>query len=89
MLFFSIVQMTAVALLTLLELAFFLRAVLSWFPIEENLFTDILYRLTEPFVYPIRRLLDRFRLFQNLPIDMSFLFAVILLMLLNSFVSAL
>lgn len=61
-----------------IQLAMLLRAVLSWFPLE-NRFIDFLHNVTEPFIYPIRRLFERFGWFQGLPIDISFMVSYILL----------
>ena len=61
-----------------IQLAMLLRAVLSWFPLE-NRFIDFLHNVTEPFIYPIRRLFERFGWFQGMPIDISFMVSYILL----------
>lgn len=77
------------ALLSLLELAMFLRAVLSWIPaLSDSAFGDFLYSVTEPIISPIRALADRFGWFRNSPIDFSFLIAYLLLFALQSMVSA-
>lgn len=88
-LFVYLIQWTALALLDVLEIAFLLRAVLSWIPMEENAFSEIMYRITEPFVMPFRALFHKLNLFQTLPIDMSFLFAVIVLAILRTFIASL
>ena len=61
-----------------IQLAMLLRAVLSWFPLE-NRFIDFLHNVTEPFIYPVRRLFERFGWFQGLPIDISFMVSYILI----------
>ncbi len=61
-----------------IQLAMLLRAVLSWFPLD-NRFVDFLHNVTEPFIYPIRRLFERFGWFQGLPIDISFMVSYILI----------
>ena len=77
------------ALLTLLELAMFIRAVLSWIPtLGDSAFGDFIYTVTEPVIAPIRALADRFGWFRNSPIDFSFLIAYLLLFALQSMVSA-
>jgi YggT family protein len=46
--------------LWLLILAVFLRSLLSWFPIsQENEAARLLYRITEPLLEPVRRVLPR------------------------------
>lgn len=62
-----------------LQAAMFVRAILSWFPIEDNKFTEFLYAVTEPVVYPVRLLFEKMNWFQNLPIDVSFFVAYLLL----------
>ena len=64
------------------------RAILSWIPMDSNKITDFLFSLTEPFIYPIRRLFQRLNWFQGMPIDLSFLFAYILLSVLSSVLAA-
>ena len=60
-------------LLFVLELAMLLRAVLSWFPIDEdNAIVNFLYTITEPLIAPVRLLLDKLGWFRNTPIDISF-----------------
>lgn len=42
----------------ILTIAVFLRSIMSWIaPGQANLFTDILYHITEPLLAPLRRLL--------------------------------
>ena len=64
-------------ILSALQLAMLIRAILSWFPMEPNRFTEFLYGITEPFIYPFRALFNRLNWFQNLPIDISFFVAYI------------
>jgi len=67
------------------QLAMFIRAILSWFRTgSDSKFIQLLYFITEPFIKPIRKLLNKINLFQRLPIDISFLVTYILL----SFISA-
>jgi len=76
-------------LLYALQFCMFGRALVSWFsPDEDNKLARFLFVVTEPFVYPIRQLLNKFELFSNMPIDMSCMFAFIIIVvcitLLNS-----
>ena len=77
----AFVIMRAVQVLLLgLEIAMLLRAILSWFPInEENAFSNLLYCITEPVIMPVRALLEKLGWFQDLPLDMSFFFTYILI----------
>ena len=73
--------------LYVINLAMLARAILSWFPLdEESRLVGILLLLTEPFVQPIRSLLDRFETFRNSPIDLSFTIAATLILILTIFV---
>ncbi len=75
----QIIANVVVLLLTAVQLAMLVRAVLSWFPMEENRFVNFLFAVTEPFIYPIRRLFERMNWFQSLPIDISFMVTYLLL----------
>ena len=74
-----VLAQTVGLLLQVLYIAMFLRAVLSWFVTEGNFLLRLLTIITEPIVVPVRMLLLRFRVFQEMPIDISFLVAFILL----------
>ena len=73
--------------LTVIDIAMFLRMIFSWFPIEPNNFIELLYTITEPLIYPFRALFARFNLFQNTPIDVPFLAAYIMIMLMSILIS--
>lgn len=80
----------AILMVWILQGAMFIRAIMSWIPgLDENKFGDFLYALTEPFIVPVRAVLDRIPLFQGLPIDMSFLVTYLLLSLLSMFLGGL
>lgn len=79
-LFVSIVVGTGQALLNVLQVAMLIRAVLSWLPIgDDNPFVMLVTVITEPVIAPIRALFDRLGWFRDIPIDISFIVAVILL----------
>ena len=71
-----------------LQMAMFARAILSWFPGVGGRFEEFLYTITEPFIEPVRMLLDRFESIAGLPIDISFLVTFILLSLIQSMLGA-
>ena len=80
----------AILMVWILQGAMFIRAIMSWIPgLDENKFGDFLYALTEPFIVPVRAVLDRIPLFQGFPIDMSFLITYLLLSLLSMFLGGL
>ena len=79
-LFVTLIIGIAQAILYTLEIAMLLRAIHSWFPIsEDNPFVLFVTMLTEPIVAPIRVLFERMNWFQNIPIDISFFVAYLLL----------
>ena len=66
-------------LLSAVQLCMLLRAVLSWFPIQDdNPVLRFVCLITEPLIVPIRALFDRLGWFQSSPLDISF-FATFLL----------
>ena len=67
-----VIKNIIILFLTAVQFAMLLRAILSWFPIDSNKFTDFLAVVTEPFIQPIRVLFDKMGWFRNLPIDISF-----------------
>lgn len=83
-LFLTLVVGTASALVTVIELCFLVRAVLSWLPIgDDNPILKFVFMVTEPIIMPIRALFERLGWFQNMPIDISFLVAYLLLIALS------
>ena len=71
--------------LEILGLAFFVRAILSWFePMGEWRISGFLYVLTEPLILPVRSLFELFGWFEGLPIDIPFLVTTVILMLLKT-----
>ena len=77
---FYVVSTTVYLILSLVELAMFGRALLSWImPDGEGLLIEFIYILTEPIILPFRRLFEKLGWFQNSPIDIAYLFAVVAL----------
>ncbi|MCI8589986.1 MAG: YggT family protein [Clostridiales bacterium] len=76
-------------MLTVLELMFFGRAVLSWFRELDNetinKLYEALYSLTEPLIIPMRILLDKFAWSRESPIDFAFSFTFMILIILTMF----
>ena len=84
----NIVANSVVALLYALQFLMFGRAVMSWFsPDEDNKLAQFLFMTTEPLVYPIRQLLNKIEFFSNMPIDMSFVVAMVVLMVFTTLLS--
>ncbi|MBQ9080739.1 MAG: YggT family protein [Clostridia bacterium] len=76
-------------ILWVLNTAMFVRAVLSWFPgDDETTLEKFLRIITEPVIMPIRTIFERFGWFQGLPIDISFFVTFILLSVLSVIVES-
>lgn len=73
--------MTVGLLLRVLYFAMFLYAILSWFIADDHPIMGILAVVTAPVVVPVRALLSRIPALERLPIDISFLVAFLLLVL--------
>lgn len=77
----EIVQLT----LTVLFLFLFLRAILSWFPMNDDAwFIRFVYTITEPIIIPFRALADHIPLFQGLPVDVGQLFAFLAVLIVQT-----
>ncbi len=64
-----------------LQIAMFVRAIMSWFVDGDNKLSQFLFVLTEPAIMPLRKLFVKMNWFQDTPIDMSFSFTMIGLLL--------
>ena len=61
------------------QLLMMFRAVLSWLPVDEDSdISNFLFAMTEPVIYPVRMLLDRFEGLDEFPIDLSFIISFML-----------
>ena len=64
------------------QLLMMFRAVLSWLPVDEDSdISNFLFAMTEPVIYPVRMLLDRFEGLDEFPIVLSFIISFMLLSL--------
>lgn len=71
-------------LVTALQIMMVLRAILSWFPMdEENVFIHFIHTVTEPMVAPIRSLMSKSRFFASSMFDFSFIATYLLLSLVS------
>jgi len=67
--------------LSILQLLMMIRAILSWLPFDDSSpLVEFVSMVTEPIIIPVRIVMDKFNLFSDLPIDLSFLVAYMLLM---------
>ncbi len=77
---------TVQTVLWALSLLMLLRALLSWFIVEDgNPLMSVLYAVTEPFIAPVRALCDRFGWFADSPMDIPFTLTFLIIVILNSF----
>ena len=83
----ALLQNTVCVVLSVLQLAMLIRAIMSWFPTESNKFENFLYMITEPPIMPIRKLFEKLNWFQGLPVDISFFVTYLLLSLLILFLA--
>ncbi len=67
--------------LFVITLCMFGRAIRSWFAGDETSIDRFLYSLTEPFIMPFRRVLERSELAASSPIDIPFFLAMIVIYL--------
>lgn len=80
----SIVYLLA-RLIDIYSLVIIVRAIISWVqPNPYNPIVQLLYRVTEPVLYPIRRVLFRYKGMRDTGIDFSPFIAIILLYILKS-----
>lgn len=69
--------------LSVLSIAMFLRVILQFFADDDNRFVIFCYAVTEPFIVPVRHLLDRLGVGQNSPIDIPFFVTYIIISVLQ------
>lgn len=72
------------AILNLISLAMLARMIVSLiFGPEESRLSTFLVCVTEPFIMPVRFIMAKLNVLQNSPIDWSFTFAYLVIMLLR------
>jgi len=87
---FYLLKNTALWILSILDLAMLLRAIMSWIlQGEENRFSMFLYMITEPLIHPIRQLCYKKNWFQQTPLDIPFLITVLLIMVVEMIIRSL
>ncbi|MBQ9804984.1 MAG: YggT family protein [Clostridia bacterium] len=87
-LFLFVLKYTVTAIIDVLLIAMFVRAITSWFdPMREGKLSMFLLMLTEPVIFPIRALCDRMNWFEGMPIDIPFLLTVLVLSILQTAVA--
>ena len=81
-LLFYLLAATVSLALRVIYFAMFIQAILSWFVSEDNVVMAVLTVITAPVVLPVRAVLMRIPAISRLPIDLSFLVAFVLLVIL-------
>lgn len=76
-----IIAATVGLALRVVYIAMFIEAILSWFLTEDHPVMAVLHCVTAPIVLPVRAVLSRIPALQRIPIDLSFLIAFVLLVL--------
>ena len=80
----TLAKIIAVAL-DVVSFAMLVRVILSLFPsMQETRFMVFLLCITEPFIAPVRFLLNKFNLFQGTPIDWSFTVTYLIIAILRT-----
>ena len=70
--------------LLILEIAMFLRAILSWFLADEDsALMNFLHAVTEPFIYPVRKIFEKGHIAEGIPIDIPFLVTFLIITILR------
>ena len=78
----------ALLCLYVIDIAMFIRAILSLFPAaDDSRLVDLVYTITEPVILPFRQLFYKLNWFSGVPLDMAFLFANFFLFMLTAFLS--
>ena len=77
----SVVQ----AIFASVMIAMLIRSLMSLFMLDDNKFANVVFYITEPFIVPVRILLEKLNLFQATPIDFSFMITVLLLGIVSMF----
>ena len=79
---YNIVRQFAYSVLSILQLAMLVRALMSWIPsLQGSQLQGFLYQITEPIIMPFRRLLWKIPAVRSFPLDLSFLAVWLLLSL--------
>jgi YggT family protein len=73
-----------------IEIIILVRVFISWLPVpRDHRLVDLLYRLTEPILAPIRALIERFTAGRNMMFDFSPIVAFLLIGLIRNLVLSL
>ncbi len=86
--FTYVISRICLTLIEALQFAMLIRAILSWFPLsDDNKIEAFLFGVTEPLIYPIRVLFEKFDSMRNIPIDIPFFVTYLILTVLSVMLS--
>ena len=77
--FFYLTVTTVDLILLVIQICMFGRVIFGLFPFEENPLNALFIFFTEPVIYPVRRICEKFGIAEGLPIDIPFFITFILL----------
>ncbi|MBR5449429.1 MAG: YggT family protein [Clostridia bacterium] len=80
--FYVIAKVVSIGL-SVLSVVMFLRVILQFIASAENKFVIFCYAITEPFIIPIRVIMEKLDIGQNSPIDIPFFVAYIMISVLQ------
>lgn len=66
-----LIYQSVLAVFDMIDFLILIRIVLSWLPIGQNPITNLIYNLTEPLLYPIRKLIQDSPIGNGMMIDFS------------------
>lgn len=78
-----VVANTVYYLIMVMQVMLLIRAVLSWITDEDGALSRFFYYATEPILFPIRKLLERSETIRNMPIDISYMVAMVVLVIIQ------
>jgi len=82
--FIYVITQFVTIFISILQFLMMIRAIMSWLPVDEDShFFNFIMMVTEPVIVPVRMILDRFDSIRDLPIDLSFFIAFVLLSVLQ------
>ena len=82
------VAMVCIALIDIITLAMLVRAIMSWFLDESNAIHGFFVAITEPFITPVRMLLNKLKIGRGMPIDLSFLVTFLIFSVIEAILGA-
>ena len=76
-------------LLIALQFCLFGRAIMSWVAQDDDSpLTQFLFTVTEPYLIPIRKLLQKFEAFNRMPMDLSMIVGLMIILILQAVLQA-